>query len=747
MGSGANVERFQLDFEDSGLAEKAERGGRAFEGLASGMSKAAGSMDGANRAATAATGGLTGIQGGLSGLTDTLSHNTNAAGGNTKAHEELGKSFGHAKGEMREFAMIGEHLTGIHTGLGSVIRMALTPEFLAFGVAALAVGKLVESYTEHCKEMNKVLDESVVSVRKYGESLVTGKQSSDSFSAAQQGIVRVMRELENIEQAKKTRELAEAIEFAKDRIEIYNMQLENNKGILGRVIDGTGFWQEAILGTSKKLAEMKEKQAAAEAQQKLLNEAHDQGFASVEQYTASLQHWSEIASKSDDIVRKITPAEKEFATEVGKLNAELAQGAINLLEYNKRLAELGVIANEAGRKIQDGLNKKGEEAARKHQEALQKVAEIMDKVYEAGKTGVEKELDANDKMMREVQVLRDKGRITTQQYLGAVAALNAANEKIISDQLKKGLADRDKMRTESANKELAEMDAVDKALAQIEHKEIADSAQRQIAANNDQLAKFKQMVQGKADANALIDRAMAATDKANADILIKDLTAKWEKYEQARKKLAADAEQAIQSLASQTQNKAVKGVMMAFDTMKKVQQIYEDWKQMRAAMQAVQDARGAVKSATAGVQGAVANTVAETPTAGIKSYNAMANIPYIGPILGFAAAAAAIAYGMKAQGEAKSASSEVGNIGGAAGGGLDRVPRDMTMLIHEGEGIVPRDPAQKIRDFVDQKMDSQGGGDVHVYLQAPWYGGRAAVEELKRGIATADLQTTARRRG
>lgn len=120
-----------------------------------------------------------------------------------------------------------------------------------------------------------------------------------------------------------------------------------------------------------------------------------------------------------------------------------------------------------------------------------------------------------------------------------------------------------------------------------------------------------------------------------------------------------------------------------------------------------------------GIQAAQA--VMDTHEAAIAAYKAMAGIPIIGPALGVAAAAAAIAYGTARVAAIKSA-----EYGGAAHGGLGYVPREQTYLLDRGERVLS--PRQN-RDLTDYLEGGAGGGaisvahqEVHVHVEIPTLG-------------------------
>lgn len=92
--------------------------------------------------------------------------------------------------------------------------------------------------------------------------------------------------------------------------------------------------------------------------------------------------------------------------------------------------------------------------------------------------------------------------------------------------------------------------------------------------------------------------------------------------------------------------------------------------------------------ATAGKIAASATTMFTTYEMAVNSYNAMAGIPIVGPVLGAAAAAVAIAFGLE----------QVAKINGVQFAlGTDYIPRDMSATVHQGEIIVPRTFADSLR--------------------------------------------------
>jgi hypothetical protein len=90
----------------------------------------------------------------------------------------------------------------------------------------------------------------------------------------------------------------------------------------------------------------------------------------------------------------------------------------------------------------------------------------------------------------------------------------------------------------------------------------------------------------------------------------------------------------------------------------------------------------------------------------------MAAIPVVGPALGIAAAAAALAAGM-----ANVASIESQQPSGAAHGGLDYVPSESTWLLQKGEAVLSPNQNADLRAFLaSQNTGTGGGGMQHVVV-------------------------------
>lgn len=657
-------------------------------------------------------------------------------------------SFAQQKLMMRELTAVGEAATGMHTGLRNVIRMALNPEILALIVVISLVGKAIHAWVQHSEDMNKHLDDNVKWVIKYGQELDKSRVPMENFTEAQRGILSVSHELEAIELAKKNREAGEAITFAKERIEIYNMQLENNKGILGKVIDNTGFWQETIFGTSKKLAEMKEKLKAAEAEQRLFTEAQARGFKTTEEYTASMRHWSEVTDKAYNIVHKLTPAETVMRDELIKLNAEFQQGAIDVFTYNQRLAETAVIANAAAEKLMEKGAKAAESLKDRQIRAASEVEEFV--IKSSGKQADKIEADYK-KDLAHWDALLKKKEINLGQWAAAVRATEVKKENEEIAELN-AEANRD---AEAAKKKKDAAQGVANFIRSLEDKTALDSAK----AEGDAIQVYMAGLNKETDATlAAYSKQRAAAKGNDAEIARLDaameafLTAQTAKGEHDRG-VIRQKETNLELKRIDTLRKAqLKGVEALVNNtalgQTKVGQIlqqglgiFKQLEAMRTAFQAMQEAtrlRNSAAGMKAGMtqqaSAAGAKATSDASTAATGSYSAMASIPFIGPYLGMIMAALALAYGLKAAADAKSSASSF-NAGssasfdtgatGVAHAGLDRVPRDMTMLLQQDEMVIQREPARVGREVVEMAQryaEQQAGGQGQTIIQVTMTG-------------------------
>lgn len=127
----------------------------------------------------------------------------------------------------------------------------------------------------------------------------------------------------------------------------------------------------------------------------------------------------------------------------------------------------------------------------------------------------------------------------------------------------------------------------------------------------------------------------------------------------------------------------------------------------------------------------------ETATTAMSAYGSLAPIPFVGPALGAAAAAAVIAYGAERASAILSANEGgmVPNVAGAVRG-VDSVPASLT----PGELVVP---AQNFEEVVDSVATTRGGGSAggpganSIVIQGDFYGEETFIDRMAERLFDA----------
>ncbi|MCL1038336.1 hypothetical protein L2750_14475 [Shewanella submarina] len=118
----------------------------------------------------------------------------------------------------------------------------------------------------------------------------------------------------------------------------------------------------------------------------------------------------------------------------------------------------------------------------------------------------------------------------------------------------------------------------------------------------------------------------------------------------------------------------------------------------------------------------ISDSIARSNEIAMKSYDAMADIPVVGPILGAAAAAASWAFSLPIISSIKSA------LGGAAHGGLGYVPQESTYLLQRGERVLSPNQNADLTSYL-----ANGGGGMNITIN----GGNASPEAIARAVGRA----------
>lgn len=118
----------------------------------------------------------------------------------------------------------------------------------------------------------------------------------------------------------------------------------------------------------------------------------------------------------------------------------------------------------------------------------------------------------------------------------------------------------------------------------------------------------------------------------------------------------------------------------------------------------------------------IAQTLMNTYDSATSAYKAMAGIPIVGPALGAAAAAAAMA-----SGKANVDQIRAQKFQGQAHDGLEFVPRTGTFLLEQGERVVKKEDNRKLSQAIDNGL---GGGELTVNFNISALDSRSATDYI-----------------
>lgn len=121
---------------------------------------------------------------------------------------------------------------------------------------------------------------------------------------------------------------------------------------------------------------------------------------------------------------------------------------------------------------------------------------------------------------------------------------------------------------------------------------------------------------------------------------------------------------------------------------------------------------------------ALAKVLMNAPKTASDAYSAMAGIPYVGPALGVAAAAAALSYQA-----AQAAGINSISLSGMAHDGIDSVPKEGTWLLDKGERVVDQRTNADLKEFL---ADGSSKGDVTIPIHVE--------VTAQQGVSDADAQ-------
>ncbi len=137
-----------------------------------------------------------------------------------------------------------------------------------------------------------------------------------------------------------------------------------------------------------------------------------------------------------------------------------------------------------------------------------------------------------------------------------------------------------------------------------------------------------------------------------------------------------------------------------------------------------------------GQAAAIAQAAINIPLSAIAAYTSMASIPFVGPALGIAAAAAAVAAGAMNIQKIKSQRPP----GSQAHGGLDEVPKSLsnsTFLLKGGERVVQSEQNVGLGQAIDKINNNQTGGGHSITVNVSGSVDGSTIDKMKSAIIDA----------
>ena len=620
------------------------------------------------------------------------------------AGKEATSSFRHQKGVMKELADIGDNLIGKTTGLAGVIRGAMNPAFLAAALAAFAIGKAIQEYKEHQALLTKAIQDSVAWVENYSKALDENAGKLLTFNDFQKQISSAGKELASLKMDEKIKLNDEALQKANKTYEkalgLYKMELHT--GGLISLSREQNAKQLSMIETAMRTA--KGEVISLTLENKALADAHAKGFKTVDEYTSSMAYWQEVAQKAGRVVEQLPPGVDALRIAQAKLNAEWRVGAVDAAEYKKRMDQLFAI-NDATNKAAEKKGSGGTSAATKKKQLLDQIAAFEIKAEQ-------------DSLLRVI-----KGIDKEQKELEKQARETIKNKKELAVQLAKieGLGNAQRAAARKAQADADKKDSDAKKQAAFEEHQAQMIALKKLQADrvkfNDQTTKMIIMNKMKGAKREL------AILKQEFEIEKRDLAAKllsdeitWKQYQDrllAMKKAHAAASIEIAKVEAAAKRDAliagigqVAGMMsQAFGKNKKL---------------------------------AIVATTIDTFQSAMAAYKSLAGIPYVGPILGALAAAAAIKMGMDNISKIKSQEADTAGLMGVgqAHDGI-RFPRSGSYLmnVQAGEAIVSDQSMQGINQAIsriNQGGKTGGKGGITYNFNAPMHANRQSIATSAR---------------
>lgn len=594
-----------------------------------------------------------------------------------------------------------DRMTGLHTGLANVLMTGFIPSLLGIGIALSAVAFAVKHWQEAEKDLNKQVEDAEKIILKKADAIEKLNLSHAALNPQQREFIELAKQIKAQQLAEEHEKHAKALSHLTgitmywklgiaSIVEVVAIQKEAVDSVVGSIFGFQKKTEEATMSITEQAKGLKELSEKYNHQipfldrfadvlgkiglkvDKLTISEHDLGKQS-EERDRILKKLNETQEKAYDIVNKITKAERDNADAVNALAIAYKKGEINIIQFHQALANQAIIANA--------------------------------KTETSHKSHIAKKKDAED--------LYTQYRLQSEQEL-------ADKLKAIHD---KGLSDN----TARINRQMAAQLSFYDQTTKMEIAAVADKKKRAEAELAYQIMLVNRLTAAEVGGETQRDRRIqalhaahnAAMDKMDESALKKDLV--------RDKKRLSSYQSSVMGMVNATgqgQSKIGRIMTGAF-------QIFEELENLKTMMVTMQEAKkqttvaaGLVSGVTTKAAESTAKIGMDGATAATGSYSAMASIPYVGPMLGIAAALAAIIYGQQQASKAKEAAS---SFSGQAHEGM-RVPESGSYLMNlqSGESILPNnnglmDISSSISSL-DQSLKRNGagggGGGQHIHIHA-----------------------------
>ena len=391
--------------------------------------------------------------------------------------------------------------------------------------------------------------------------------------------------------------------------------------------------------------------------------------------------------KQQDLIAARRKEVNALTVELDKYD-EMAKKGIKDPAKNANDAKSAEDARKAAAAALDGIKQNFAETDNAAAAHYAKYMDIINKAYKAGaisdaKAAAER-ADAQKRYMGELDAANKKEQDAAAAKFDAMSQSLGSEEDIIY----KSYYNRLKIIDDAAAKGAKSQQEIDAARFAAEN-----DLQTKLAALDTQKENERQAIRAKFDQmqQSGYDPAQKAAEQyaSEMDVIQQgedNKTVTLEEANQAR----LDAQQRYNAQMLQIENAALSANMKLWQAgyIGRLQLVSGVLGQMSVLMQSHNKSQFEL-----GKRAAIAQTVIDTYAAAQKSYSAMAGIPYIGPILGVIAAAAAIASGMARVQAIRSTNFESGSTSVAVGSGGVSVGTNFTSGVPDTQQAAPTLPA------------------------------------------------------